>query len=148
MPACRHLVSFVACLSALCVLRGENAFIFLTTCSGSEVNTKPFAFKRNMQSLVGRALSAFLVTVLPVLRWAVPTLQKLVYMVVREQACKQQEAERFFMNKLIILLLFFMLSSVAQAKTPLDNLFAVPDIARHTAPDFVSENLRGGNTNN
>jgi peroxiredoxin len=50
------------------------------------------------------------------------------------------------MNKLIILLLFFLLSGVAQASTPLANLFVVPEVARHTAPDFVSENLRGGNT--
>ena len=50
------------------------------------------------------------------------------------------------MNKLIILLLFFILSSVAQASSPLANLFVVPEVSRHTAPDFVSENLRGGNT--
>ena len=50
------------------------------------------------------------------------------------------------MYKLIILPLFFLLSSVAQATSPLANLFVVPEVERHAAPDFVSENLRGGNT--
>jgi len=39
-----------------------------------------------------------------------------------------------------------MLSGAAQAKAPLADIDVVPDIERHSAPDFVSENLRGGNT--
>ena len=50
------------------------------------------------------------------------------------------------MFKLIVLPLLSLLSGVAQATAPLANLFVVPEVARHTAPDFVSENLRGGNT--
>ena len=50
------------------------------------------------------------------------------------------------MNKLIIFPLLLLLSGVAQATAPLDNLIVVPEVARSTAPDFVSENLRGGNT--
>ena len=50
------------------------------------------------------------------------------------------------MNKLIIFPLLLLLSGVAQATSPLANLFVVPEVERHTAPDFISENLRGGNT--
>ena len=50
------------------------------------------------------------------------------------------------MNKKTMFPLLLLLSGVAQATTPLADLFVVPEVARHTAPDFVSENLRGGNT--
>jgi peroxiredoxin len=50
------------------------------------------------------------------------------------------------MYKLIIFPLFFLLSGVAQATAPLADLLIVPEVSRHSAPDFVSENLRGGNT--
>jgi len=50
------------------------------------------------------------------------------------------------MIKLIIIPLLLLLSGVVQATTPFANLFVVPEVARHAAPDFVSENLRGGNT--
>ena len=49
------------------------------------------------------------------------------------------------MSKQIIFPLLLLLSGVAQAVTPLNNLVVVPEVARHAAPDFVSENLRGGN---
>ena len=47
------------------------------------------------------------------------------------------------MRKLIIIPLLLLLSGTVQA-TPLANLFVVPEVARHDAPDFVSENLNGG----
>jgi len=50
------------------------------------------------------------------------------------------------MIKQIIFSLLLLLSGVAQATTSLANLFVVPEVERHTAPDFISENLRGGNT--
>jgi thiol-disulfide isomerase/thioredoxin len=50
------------------------------------------------------------------------------------------------MYKLIIFPLFFLLSGVVQATAPLADLLIVPEVSRHSAPDFVSENLRGGNT--
>jgi len=50
------------------------------------------------------------------------------------------------MNKLIIIPLLLMLSGVAQAASPLADLFVAPEVERHIAPDFVSENLSGGNT--
>ena len=50
------------------------------------------------------------------------------------------------MNKLIIFSLLLLFSSIVQAATPLANLSVVPEVARHAAPDFVAENLRGGNT--
>ncbi len=50
------------------------------------------------------------------------------------------------MKKLIIIPLLLLLSGVAQATAPFANLVVVPEVARHAAPDFVSENLRGGNT--
>jgi len=50
------------------------------------------------------------------------------------------------MNRLIILPLLLLLSSTALVAAPLANIFVVPEVARHTAPDFVSENLQGGNT--
>ncbi len=50
------------------------------------------------------------------------------------------------MIKQIIFPLLLLLSGVAQATTPLADLVVVPEVARHAAPDFVSENLRGGNT--
>jgi len=48
------------------------------------------------------------------------------------------------MNKMIFLSLVLLLSSVVHAASPFANLFIVPEIARHSAPDFISENLRGG----
>ena len=50
------------------------------------------------------------------------------------------------MIKQIIFSLLLLLSGVAQATTPLANLLVVPEVERQSAPDFVSENLRGGNT--
>ena len=50
------------------------------------------------------------------------------------------------MKKLIIIPLLLLLSGVAQATTPFTKLVLAPEIARHAAPDFVLENLRGGNT--
>jgi len=50
------------------------------------------------------------------------------------------------MNKRILFLLLFLLSGMAQASSPLDDLFVMPEVARHAAPDFVIENLRGGDT--
>jgi len=50
------------------------------------------------------------------------------------------------MYKLIIFPLFFLLSGVVQATAPLADLLIVPEVSRQSAPDFVSENLRGGNT--
>jgi peroxiredoxin len=47
------------------------------------------------------------------------------------------------MKKLIIIPLLLLLSGAVQA-TPLTNLFVVPEVARHEAPDFVSEKLEGG----
>ena len=49
------------------------------------------------------------------------------------------------MNKLIILPLLFLFSGVVQATAPLTDLSIVPEVSRHSAPDFVLENLRGGN---
>jgi thiol-disulfide isomerase/thioredoxin len=48
--------------------------------------------------------------------------------------------------KKIIIPVLFLLSGVVHAAPPLADLFVVPEIARHSAPDFVTENLRGGNT--
>jgi len=48
------------------------------------------------------------------------------------------------MNKRIIFLLLFLLSAIAQASSPLDDLFVVPEVARHDAPVFVLEKLEGG----
>ena len=50
------------------------------------------------------------------------------------------------MNKLIIFPLLFLFSGAVQATAPLADLLIVPEASRHSAPDFVSENLRGGNT--
>ena len=50
------------------------------------------------------------------------------------------------MIKQIIFPLLLLLSGAAQATAPLADLSVAPEVARHTAPDFVSENLRGGNT--
>ena len=50
------------------------------------------------------------------------------------------------MIKQIIFSLLLLLSGVAQATTPLANLLVVPEVERQSAPDFVSENLRGGNS--
>ena len=50
------------------------------------------------------------------------------------------------MIKLIIISLLLLLSGVVQATTPLANLLVVPEVERQSAPDFVSENLRGGNS--
>jgi len=50
------------------------------------------------------------------------------------------------MYKLIILPLLFLLSAVAQASAPLENLFAIPEDSRLDAPGFEIENLRGGNS--
>jgi len=49
------------------------------------------------------------------------------------------------MKKQITFLLLFILSGAAQAKVPFADLVVVPEISRQGAPDFVSENLRGGN---
>jgi len=50
------------------------------------------------------------------------------------------------MNKLIIFLMLFILSAAVQAARPLADIFVVPEVARHDAPEFVSENLHGGST--
>lgn len=50
------------------------------------------------------------------------------------------------MAKPIIFLMIFLLSGIAHASSPLADLFVVPEVERHDAPDFVLENLRGGNT--
>ena len=50
------------------------------------------------------------------------------------------------MNKLIIFPLLFLFSGAVQAAVPLADLLIVPEVSRQSAPDFVSENLRGGNT--
>ena len=50
------------------------------------------------------------------------------------------------MYKLIIFPLLFLFSGAVQATAPLADLLIVPEASRHSAPDFVSENLRGGNT--
>ena len=50
------------------------------------------------------------------------------------------------MNKRFYLPLLLLLSEMSQAATPLEDLFVVPEADRHEAPDFVSENLRGGTT--
>ena len=50
------------------------------------------------------------------------------------------------MIKQIIFPLLLLLSGAAQATAPLANLSVVSDVERHEAPDFISENLRGGNT--
>jgi len=49
------------------------------------------------------------------------------------------------MNKLIIIPLLILLSGTAQASASFANLSVVPEVARHSAPDFISENLLGGN---
>ena len=49
------------------------------------------------------------------------------------------------MKKIIIFSLLLTLSGTIQASAPLAGLFVVPEAERHDAPDFVSENLRGGN---
>ncbi len=48
------------------------------------------------------------------------------------------------MFKLIVLPLLSLLSGVAQATAPLANLFVVPEVTRHAAPNFFSENLSDG----
>lgn len=48
------------------------------------------------------------------------------------------------MRKLIVITLLIMLSPIAQAVTPLDDLIVVPEMERHAAPEFVLENLQGG----
>jgi len=50
------------------------------------------------------------------------------------------------MNKSVIFVLLSLFSGTTQASTPFANLFVVPEVARHDAPDFISENLLGGNT--
>lgn len=50
------------------------------------------------------------------------------------------------MYKLIIFSLFFLLSNIAHASSPLTDLLIVPEAERHAAPDFEIENLVGGNT--
>lgn len=50
------------------------------------------------------------------------------------------------MKKYIIFPLLLLLTGTIQAASPLANLSIVPEVARHDAPGFVSENLRGGNT--
>jgi len=51
--------------------------------------------------------------------------------------------KRAYQQIIFPLLLF---SGIAHAVSPFTDLFIVPEVARHTAPDFVSENLRGGKT--
>jgi peroxiredoxin len=48
------------------------------------------------------------------------------------------------MTKRIVFLLFFLFSGASQASSPLADLFVVPEVARHDAPDFRIENLAGG----
>jgi peroxiredoxin len=48
------------------------------------------------------------------------------------------------MNRLIIFPLMLLLSTIAQAAAPLDNLSVVPEVARHSASDFEIEKLGGG----
>jgi peroxiredoxin len=48
------------------------------------------------------------------------------------------------MNRLIIFPLMLLLSTIAQAAAPLDNLSVVPEVARHSASDFEIEKLDGG----
>ena len=50
------------------------------------------------------------------------------------------------MKKIIIFSLLLIVSGAVQASAPLADLIVVPEVARHDAPNFVSENLRGGNT--
>ncbi len=50
------------------------------------------------------------------------------------------------MRNIIVFSLLLIVSGAVQASAPLADLFVVPEVARHDAPDFVSENLRGGNT--
>lgn len=50
------------------------------------------------------------------------------------------------MRKIIVFSLLLIVSGAVQASAPLADLFVVPEVARHDAPDFVSENLRGGNS--
>ena len=51
------------------------------------------------------------------------------------------------MYKQIIFPLALMLfSGIAHAALPPAGLFIVPEVARHAAPDFVSENLQGSKT--
>lgn len=50
------------------------------------------------------------------------------------------------MKKIIVFSLLLIVSGAVQASAPLADLFVVPEVARHDAPDFVSENLRGGNS--
>lgn len=50
------------------------------------------------------------------------------------------------MRNIIVFSLLLIVSGAVQASAPLADLFVVPEVARHDAPDFVSENLRGGNS--
>lgn len=49
------------------------------------------------------------------------------------------------MNKQVIFVLLLLFSATIKAAKPLDDLIIVPEVARHAAPDFVVEDLRGGN---
>jgi peroxiredoxin len=48
------------------------------------------------------------------------------------------------MNKRIVPLLLFLFCGLVQASSPLDDLLVVPEGSRQAAPDFIIENLRGG----
>lgn len=50
------------------------------------------------------------------------------------------------MNKKVIFTLLLFFSGTIQAANPIDDLLVVPEAERHPAPDFVTENLRGGNS--
>jgi len=50
------------------------------------------------------------------------------------------------MHKLIIFSLLCLLSTIAQAATPLSDISVIPEVSRQSAPDFNIENLRGGDT--
>lgn len=50
------------------------------------------------------------------------------------------------MKKLFIISVLMLSSMAAQANTPLANLHLIPEASRDSAPAFVSENLRGGNS--
>ena len=50
------------------------------------------------------------------------------------------------MIKQILFSLLFLFAAVSHASTPLEDLFVVPEVARHAAPGFTIENLRGGDS--
>lgn len=48
------------------------------------------------------------------------------------------------MNKIIIFSLMLLSSTIVQAAAPLENVFVVPEVARHSASHFEIEKLDGG----